>query len=345
MNSLSHPLPTQLVFRSDPSARAFRKRQSLERGVRIWSASSTSAKQNVRTKPKSPAQVKDVLTKDFKQRQYLVTGKLTENLYTKFCKISDPTGVIWGIQLYKAIIARLFDPQHSTVKLKKISVTGPSTIEAEWSKEGFLQLPWTPYLTTQEGRVIYTLNKDGLIYRRAVLLVSLTVLAGSFLDGKDAQAIPLAPLGRGSDTVGGPKLQQPSLQQVQDILAKDLADGQYFVTGNLTPEVFADDCRFVDPTNDVAGLSRYRKALTILFDPARSEVKLKQIRVSGPATVEADWTLGGVLKLPWQPRIQTISGHTVYTVNEAGLIQKQEQQWSISAWTALKQSFTPSFGQ
>ncbi|DBB12319.1 TPA: hypothetical protein ACH3X3_006410 [Trebouxia sp. C0006] len=107
---------------------------------------------------------------------------------------------------------------------------------------------------------------------------------------------------------------------------------------------------FVDPTNDVAGLSRYRKALTILFDPARSEVKLKQIRVSGPATVEADWTLGGVLKLPWQPRIQTISGHTllmwqVYTVNEAGLIQKQEQQWSISAWTALKQSFTPSFGQ
>ncbi len=35
----------------------------------------------------------------------------------------------------------------------------------------------------------------------------------------------------------------------------------------------------------------------------------------------------------------------VYTVNEAGLIQKQEQQWSISAWTALRQSFTPSFGR
>ncbi len=51
--------------------------------------------------------------------------------------------------------------------------------------------------------------------RRAVLLVSLTVLAESFLDGKDAQAIPLAPLGKGSDTIGGPKLQQPSLKQVQ----------------------------------------------------------------------------------------------------------------------------------
>ena len=35
----------------------------------------------------------------------------------------------------------------------------------------------------------------------------------------------------------------------------------------------------------------------------------------------------------------------VYTVNEAGLIQKQEQQWSITGWTALQQSFTPSFGR
>ncbi len=52
-------------------------------------------------------------------------------------------------------------------------------------------------------------------HRRAVLLVSLTVLAGSFLDGKNAQAIPLAPLGKGSDAIGGPKLQQPSLKQVQ----------------------------------------------------------------------------------------------------------------------------------
>ena len=67
----------------------------------------------------------------------------------------------------------------------------------------------------------------------------------------------------------------------------------------------------MDPTNDVTGLSRYRKALTILFDPDRSEVKLKQIRVSGSAMIEADWTLGGYLKLPWQPYIDTINGHTV----------------------------------
>lgn len=30
---------------------------------------------------------------------------------------------------------------------------------------------------------------------------------------------------------------------LQDILRRDLAEGQYFITGDLTPEVFADDCR------------------------------------------------------------------------------------------------------
>ena len=31
---------------------------------------------------------------------------------------------------------------------------------------------------------------------------------------------------------------------VQDILARNLTEGQYFITGDLTPEIFADDCRF-----------------------------------------------------------------------------------------------------
>ena len=82
----------------------------------------------------------------------------------------------------------------------------------------------------------------------------------------------------------------------------------------------------MDPTNDVTGLSRYRKALTILFDPARSEVKLKQIRVSGPDSIEADWTLGGYLKLPWQPYIDTIDGHTVSQQHAAAIHQQSCHQ-------------------
>ena len=87
--------------------------------------------------------------------QSLPAGRLLE--FAKaltLCRVSDPTGVIWGTKLYKVILANLFDPQRSTVKLKKIRVTGPSSIEAVWTKEGFLQLPWNPYLTTQEGRTV-----------------------------------------------------------------------------------------------------------------------------------------------------------------------------------------------
>lgn len=35
--------------------------------------------------------------------------------------------------------------------------------------------------------------------------------------------------------------------------------GEYFITGDLTPEIFADDCVFRDPTNETKGLSRYVK--------------------------------------------------------------------------------------
>ena len=51
--------------------------------------------------------------------------------------------------------------------------------------------------------------------------------------------------------------------------------------------MFADDCRFIDPTNDVVGLSRYLTALGLLFDPATSSVELYNIKVASPTTIEA----------------------------------------------------------
>eukprot|EP00854_Cymbomonas_tetramitiformis_P006486 gene6486-7776_t len=116
-----------------------------------------------------------------------------------------------------------------------------------------------------------------------------------------------------------------SAAEIKDILSDDLTVGQYFVTGNLTKEIFADDCRFKDPTNDIVGLARYVKALGVLFDPARSSVELLNIEVTGSGTVEADWTLGGYLVFPWNPKIERIQGHTVYSLNADGLIQTQEQ--------------------
>lgn len=157
-----------------------------------------------------------------------------------------------------------------------------------------------------------------------------------------ASAVPLGPLGP-VQRVGGDKRTGLSAEEVAEVLRRDLAVGQYFVTGDLTREIFADDCRFVDPTNDVTGLSKYLTALGVLFDPAFSKVELLSIRVTGPRTVEADWRLGGYLVFPWNPRVEPFEGHTVYTLNGDGLVSEQRQTWSISGATALIESFTPTF--
>ena len=91
----------------------------------------------------------------------------------------------------------------------------------------------------------------------------------------------LAPLGSATETLGGAKRMCLSevLPECLPLLAKTLArdiergatgKGGYPISGDLTPEIFRDDCRFVDPTNDVTSPAKYRKALTILFDPNES---------------------------------------------------------------------------
>ena len=93
----------------------------------------------------------------------------------------------------------------------------------------------------------------------------------------------------------------------QAVIARDLAEGQYFVTGTLTTDIFADDC-FRDPTNDIVGLQRYVRALGLLFDPATSRVELLGCTATGPSEVTATWTLGGYLKLPWHPYVPPFEG-------------------------------------
>ena len=106
------------------------------------------------------------------------------------------------------------------------------------------------------------------------------------------QYTALAPLG--SPKATGTKLKGLSLPDIAARLSNDLTNGAmgaggYFISGDLSEELFRDDCVFVDPTNSVASLSRYRNALRILFDPYQSEVRLIE-----PLTVnEKDRTISG----------------------------------------------------
>lgn len=132
--------------------------------------------------------------------------------------------------------------------------------------------------------------------------------------------------------------------------------GGYFLTGDLSVDLFRDDCIFEDPTNRVDSLSQYQKALTLLFDPDRSTVELlgnglavnKVVVGEGGETVT---TITGRLRsrgylkvAPWKPYVTAYETDITYTLDPAsGLVARQDQKWTKDASEALKETFTPSW--
>ena len=147
--------------------------------------------------------------------------------------------------------------------------------------------------------------------------------------------------GGGSPEAAAPKQLRLPATEVAAQLERDLAKNKYILTGQLTPSIFADDCRFVDPNNAVDGLSRYQKALSLLFRPELSELSAVRVSVAGDKRIVADYVAEGVLKLPWRPRIAPWSGHIEWTLNAEGLVASQVDVWNITRLDAIRQTFTP----
>eukprot|EP00931_Biecheleriopsis_adriatica_P109324 TRINITY_DN83584_c0_g1_i1.p1 TRINITY_DN83584_c0_g1~~TRINITY_DN83584_c0_g1_i1.p1 ORF type:complete len:216 (-),score=34.77 TRINITY_DN83584_c0_g1_i1:131-745(-) len=147
-----------------------------------------------------------------------------------------------------------------------------------------------------------------------------------------------------SDSGGVPQTKRvgASPAEVAAVLSEDLKRGKYILTGNLSPDIFSDSCRFVDPNNAVDGLARYCQALSLLFDPSESTLEVNDVHVgSDSTTIEVDYVASGTLKLPWRPRIEPWSGHITYALGKDGLIQSQVDVWNITRFDAIRQTFTP----
>lgn len=133
-----------------------------------------------------------------------------------------------------------------------------------------------------------------------------------------------------------------SIQEIKSIIENDINKGQYYVTGNMTKEIYKNNCRFRDPTTDLVGLDKYISAVKFLFDPNSSKQELLSISVIDPHTIEAKWRLEGYLKFPWNPHIEPYEGSTRYVLDDSGLITSHEETWDISVWTAIKEFLLPS---
>ena len=83
-----------------------------------------------------------------------------------------------------------------------------------------------------------------------------------------------ARIGAGSAPVSAPKRTGLTTEAIASELRRDLSTGKYILTGDLTAELFRDECHFEDPNNAVDGLQKYRQALSLLFDPNHSELRV-----------------------------------------------------------------------
>ena len=140
------------------------------------------------------------------------------------------------------------------------------------------------------------------------------------------RGISLAPLGKPQRFQN--KTLNLSLEELTNRLTNDLilgasGEGGYFLTGDLSLDIFKDNCVFSDPTNQVASLSRYQNALRILFDPAVSQVQLVSPLVINEQkkTISGRIRSRGYLKLPWKPFVSAYETDIVYTIDgTTGLI-------------------------
>lgn len=206
--------------------------------------------------------------------------------------------------------------------------------------------------------------KKSLRVLGGVVSVSSTSIPGANAedDERDAGSLPkplrkysrIIPLTSSSSFVQDKKEYNLPLEVMASRLAHDLSvgsqeNGGYFISGDLSFSLFRNDCLFIDPTNSVNSLSRYQNALTKLFDPLESKVEvlgpLEVVENSAvdlnSSEIKARLRSSGTLLLPWRPYVEPYETEVTYRISKAdGLIYEQSQVWNITAYDALKQTFS-----
>mmetsp|Transcript_22892 Transcript_22892/g.29742 ORF Transcript_22892/g.29742 Transcript_22892/m.29742 type:complete len:245 (-) Transcript_22892:127-861(-) len=128
-------------------------------------------------------------------------------------------------------------------------------------------------------------------------------------------------------------------------LRKDYKNN-YFLTGDISVELYDDDCTFVDPTIRFSGLSTWKTNISNLklffINPSIEllDIKLEK-NING---IRAKWILNCGLALPWRPQI-CVGGSTLHSFDPAkgNRVYLHEETWDISAFEAVLQIFKPSF--
>ncbi len=133
---------------------------------------------------------------------------------------------------------------------------------------------------------------------------------------------------------------QRQMQLVVDTLKKDLPT---LFEKDISYDIYTQDILFQDPVNKFKGKLNYR----IIFWTLRFHGRLfftelyfdlHDVNQTASNTILANWTVRGVLRLPWQPRL-FFNGYSTYQLNQDGLIYEHIDTWDRKPSEILQQFF------
>ncbi|MBD1934803.1 MULTISPECIES: DUF2358 domain-containing protein [Cyanophyceae] len=131
---------------------------------------------------------------------------------------------------------------------------------------------------------------------------------------------------------------QLQVNRAMETLKKDLPT---LFEKDISYEIYAKDIYFQDPVNKFKGKSNYH----IIFWTLRFHAMLfftqiyfdlHDVSQTDQDTILANWTVRGVLRVPWKARI-FFNGYSTYTLNKDGLIYNHIDTWDRKPSEILKQ--------
>ncbi|XGV97407.1 MAG: DUF2358 domain-containing protein [Leptolyngbya sp. BL-A-14] len=110
---------------------------------------------------------------------------------------------------------------------------------------------------------------------------------------------------------------------------------------DISYDIYSREINFRDPVNRFKGKFNYR----IIFWTLRFHGQLfftelyfdlHDVQQASHETIRADWTVRGVLRVPWNAKL-LFHGYSIYTLGEDGLIKTHVDTWDRPPGEILKQ--------
>ena len=131
--------------------------------------------------------------------------------------------------------------------------------------------------------------------------------------------------------------------QVEEIIQRLKLDLPTLFEKDISYDIYTKDIFFKDPVNTFKWKFNYR----IIFWTLRFHGRLfftelyfdlHDVQQTAKDTILANWTVRGILRVPWKAKI-FFNGYSTYKLNQDGLIYEHIDTWDRKPSEILKQFF------